>query len=80
MPAGAIETGEQEYTIRTKGRIENVYELENIPLNKRFNKIPLVLGDIADIELGQEKDLSLSRINGFKSVSFWIEKQNQRSF
>jgi multidrug efflux pump subunit AcrB len=78
LPAGAIETGEQEYTIRTKGRIENVYELENIPLNKRFNKIPLVLGDIADIELGQEKDLSLSRINGFKSVSFWIEKQKNK--
>ena len=78
LPAGAIETGEQEYTIRTKGRIENVYELENIPLNKRFNKIPLVLGDIADIELGQEEDLSLSRINGFKSVSFWIEKQKNK--
>ena len=59
-------------------RIENVYELENIPLNKRFNKIPLVLGDIADIELGQEEDLSLSRINGFKSVSFWIEKQKNK--
>ena len=38
----------------------------------------MVLGDIADIELGQEKDLSLSRINGFKSVSFWIEKQKNK--
>tara|TARA_Y100001970_G_scaffold147328_1_gene180883 strand:+ start:26944 stop:30006 length:3063 start_codon:yes stop_codon:yes gene_type:complete len=78
LPAGAIKTGEQEYTIRTKGRIESIYELENIPLNKRFNKIPLILGDIAKIELGQEKDLSLSRINGFKSVSFWIEKQKNK--
>lgn len=78
LPAGAIETGEQEYTIRTKGKIESVYELANVPLNKRFNKIPLILGDIATIELGQEKDLSLSRINGFKSVSFWIDKQKNK--
>ena len=78
LPAGAIETGEQEYTIRTKGKIESVYELANVPLNKRFNKIPLILGDIATIELGQEKDLSLSRINGFKSISFWIDKQKNK--
>jgi len=78
LPAGSIKTGEQEYSIRTKGKIESIYELENIPLNKKYNKIPLILKDIATIELGQEKDLSLSRINGFKSVSFWIEKQKNK--
>ena len=57
---------------------ENIFELENIPLNKKFNKIPLILKDVARIELGQEKDLSLSRINGFNSVSFWIEKQKNK--
>lgn len=78
LPAGSIKTGEQEYSIRTKGKIESIYELENVPLNKKYNKIPLILKDIATIELGQEKDLSLSRINGFKSVSFWIEKQKNK--
>ena len=78
LPAGAIELGEQEFTVRTKGKIENIFELENIPLNKKFNKIPLILKDVATIELGQEKDLSLSRINGFNSVSFWIEKQKNK--
>ena len=50
LPAGAIELGEQEFTVRTKGKIENIFELENIPLNKKFNKIPLILKDVATIE------------------------------
>ncbi|MEE2975785.1 MAG: efflux RND transporter permease subunit [Thermodesulfobacteriota bacterium] len=78
LPAGALELGNQEYTIRTKGKIESIYELEGIPLNKKINKMPMILKDIARIELGQEEDMTLSRINGFASISFWIEKQKNK--
>ena len=40
--------------------------------------MPMILKDIARIELGQEEDMTLSRINGFNSISFWIEKQKNK--
>ena len=39
----------------------------------RFNKFSRKFD--SNIYLGQEDDMSLSRINGLDSVSFWIEKQ-----
>ena len=75
LPAGAIGQGEQEFTVRTEGKIEKRKDLEEIPIKNLSSGITLRLKDISNIYLGQEDDMSLSRINGLDSVSFWIEKQ-----
>jgi len=78
LPAGAVNFGEQEFTIRTKGKIESIEELESIPIKFLSSDITLKLKDVSNIYLGQEQELSLSRINGLNSVSFWIEKQKSK--
>ena len=78
LPAGAISVGSQEFTVRTKGKVAGKPDLENLPIKSLNNGITLRLKDLATIELGQEDDLSLSRINGLDSVSFWIEKQKNK--
>mgnify|MGYP001204772402 CR=1 FL=1 len=75
LPAGAVNLGDQEFTVRTEGKIQDKKDIEQIPLKNLSNGTTLRLKDIANIYLGQQDDLSLSRINSMDSVSFWIEKQ-----
>ena len=73
FPGGKVEQGEFEYLIRTVGKIRNTEEILSIPLRAGTGQV--LIGQVAEVTLGTEKDVTRSRINGKPAISFLINKQ-----
>tara|TARA_R110002110_G_scaffold415860_1_gene658736 strand:- start:59681 stop:62812 length:3132 start_codon:yes stop_codon:yes gene_type:complete len=58
-----------EYTLRTKGRLQDVEEFENIVLRARSDGSAIYLRDIARVELGQSDYSFFGEINGEPAVN-----------
>ena len=59
-----IELGEAEYMIRAKGYVTSVDDLADIPIGRLFKGTPLLLRDIADIEIGPQMRRGIGELNG----------------
>lgn len=73
FPGGKVRQGEFEYLVRTKGRLRSAAEILSIPVGAGDNKA--LVGQVASVKLGTEKDVTRSRINGKSAISFFINKQ-----
>jgi Cu(I)/Ag(I) efflux system membrane protein CusA/SilA len=60
----AIEMGEAEYTVRAKGYIKSIQDIEQIPVGLGKNGIPILLKDIASVQLGPQMRRGLTELNG----------------
>ena len=58
-----------QYTIRYKGRLQQIEEFENIVIKALPNGQVLRLGEIANVELGRLAYTFNNRVNGHKSVT-----------
>ena len=63
---GSLQT---EYTLRTKGRLQDVEEFENIVLRARADGSAIYLRDVARVELGQSDYNFYGEINGKPAVN-----------
>lgn len=68
LPAGAIQAGEHEFLVRTKGQLYNGADFANIVVKTRSDGTRLRIGDIANINDGFVDLPILSRFNGKPSV------------
>lgn len=59
-----IEMGDAEYMIRSNGFIRNIEDIKNIPVSKGNNGIPILLKDIAHIQLGPQARRGIAELNG----------------
>jgi Cu(I)/Ag(I) efflux system membrane protein CusA/SilA len=62
--ASVIEMGEAEYMVRSSGYISSVEDLQQLPLKLNPQGTPLLLGDVADIQLGPQMRRGLSELDG----------------
>lgn len=62
--ASVIEMAEAEYIVRASGYIQHKDDLANIPLGVNRNGTPLLLADIADIQLGPQMRRGIAELNG----------------
>ena len=66
--ASVIEMAEAEYMIRTTGYISSKTDIENIPIglqmNSSQNGTPLLIKDIATVEIGPQMRRGLAELNG----------------
>jgi len=62
--ASVIEMGEAEYMVRTSGYISSIDDLKAIPLKVNSQGTPLLLGDIATINLGPQMRRGITELNG----------------
>ncbi|WP_432463727.1 efflux RND transporter permease subunit [Agarivorans sp. QJM3NY_33] len=62
--ASVIEMGEAEYMVRSSGYISSVEDLQQLPLKLNPQGIPLLLGDVADIQVGPQMRRGLSELDG----------------
>jgi Cu(I)/Ag(I) efflux system membrane protein CusA/SilA len=62
--ASVIEMGEAEYMVRTSGYIASIDDLKAIPLQVNAQGTPLLLGDVATINLGPQMRRGISELNG----------------
>ncbi|MDO8526932.1 MAG: efflux RND transporter permease subunit [Deltaproteobacteria bacterium] len=78
LPAGRIETSENELNIRTMGEALSVEEFGNILIPTRGNRpiyTPIHLKDVANVEEGLNDVRRMSRSNGKPAVGLGIRKQ-----
>ncbi|PSU32540.1 efflux RND transporter permease subunit [Photobacterium lutimaris] len=62
--ASVVELAEAEHMVRATGYVSNIDDLKNIPLKVTDKGTPLLLGDIADINLGPQMRRGISELNG----------------
>tara|TARA_R110002096_G_scaffold362527_2_gene555657 strand:- start:52 stop:3183 length:3132 start_codon:yes stop_codon:yes gene_type:complete len=62
--ASVVEMAEAEYMVRATGYIQNEEDLSNIPLGVNDNGTPLLLKDIADINIGPQMRRGVAELNG----------------
>ncbi|WP_444996892.1 efflux RND transporter permease subunit [Aliikangiella sp. IMCC44359] len=62
--ASVIEMAEAEYMVRATGYIKSKADLENIPLGVNQNGTPLLLKNIAEIDLGPQMRRGIAELNG----------------
>ena len=62
--ASVIEMAEAEYMVRTSGYIKGIKDLQNIPLAVNNRGIPVLLGDIAHIQIGPQMRRGIADLDG----------------
>ena len=62
--ASVIEVAEAEHMIRATGYLTDVADIESLPLKVTSTGTPLLLGDIADIQIGPQMRRGISEFNG----------------
>jgi Cu(I)/Ag(I) efflux system membrane protein CusA/SilA len=59
-----IEMAEAEYMVRASGYIQGIEDLEAIPVSVTENGTPILLSDVADIQIGPELRRGIGELNG----------------
>ena len=62
--ASVVEMAEAEYMVRVTGYLENKEDIGNIPLGMNVNGTPLLLKDIAKIDVGPQMRRGIAELNG----------------
>ncbi|KAB0300944.1 efflux RND transporter permease subunit [Vibrio fortis] len=62
--ASVIEVAEAEHMVRTSGYLSGIDDLKALPLKVTAKGTPLLLGDIADVNLGPQMRRGISELNG----------------
>ena len=62
--ASVVEVAEAEHMVQTTGYISSVADLKAIPLKMTTTGTPLLLGDVADIQIGPQMRRGISELNG----------------
>ncbi|MGR5251283.1 efflux RND transporter permease subunit [Vibrio astriarenae] len=62
--ASVIEQAEAEHMVRTTGYLTGVEDIQSLPLKVAETGTPLLLGDIAEINLGPQMRRGISEFNG----------------
>jgi HAE1 family hydrophobic/amphiphilic exporter-1 len=78
LPAGSIEQGQMDITIRTPGIYTNLDQLRNTVVAIR-EKAPIQLKEIAAVEDAWEKITRIVRVNGRPGVRLAVNKQSGKN-
>ncbi|MBF9000295.1 MULTISPECIES: efflux RND transporter permease subunit [Vibrio] len=62
--ASVVEVAEAEHMVRTNGYLSNVEDIRSIPLKMTSSGTPVLLGDVADINIGPQMRRGVSELNG----------------
>ena len=75
LPAGRIEDGNHELTVKTKGEVRTTGEIANIIISGLGGAV-VRISDVASVEDGAEEARSASALNGQAAVSLLVRKQS----
>ncbi len=64
-----VEMGEAEYMVRAHGYLESLQDFRNIPLSVSASGTPILLSDVAHIQLGPELRRGVAELNGEGEVA-----------
>ncbi len=75
LPAGSIDRGNYEVTIRTPGEYQGLEELRNTVIAERAGS-PITLREVAEVKDSWQKVTRIVRINGEPGVHMSVNKQS----
>lgn len=80
VPGGRLEAdaGRSEFSVKTKGEVEEVREFESIAVAFR-DGAPTRVGDIASVEDGMEDERSYAELDGRQGVALEVRRQSGRN-
>jgi Cu(I)/Ag(I) efflux system membrane protein CusA/SilA len=64
-----LELGEAEYMVRASGYLETLDDFRGIPLDATAAGVPVVLGDVARVQVGPEMRRGIAELNGQGEVA-----------
>jgi HAE1 family hydrophobic/amphiphilic exporter-1 len=73
LPAGSITSASQERIVQIKARLSAPQDFRNLIVARRGGK-PVTLGQVAEIEDGQQEEESVALINGQRALSIDVVK------
>jgi Cu(I)/Ag(I) efflux system membrane protein CusA/SilA len=62
--ASVVEMAEAEYMLRATGYLQSVEDIENIPLGVNQNGTPVLLKDVAEVQIGPQMRRGIAELNG----------------
>ncbi len=62
--ASVVEMAEAEYMVRVTGYLQEIQDLEQVPLGVNGNGVPLLLRDVAAIKMGPQMRRGIAELNG----------------
>lgn len=74
LPSGAVEHGDKNLNVRSKGEFNSVGEIENIPIVLPQGNI-IYIRDIAKVNEGYKDKSSINRMDGTNSIGLAIQKE-----
>ncbi len=74
-PGGRVETGTQEYVVKTKAEFESAEQFAAMIVTYR-NGAPVRVSDLGYVEDGLEEERTLARLNGTRAISLLVRRQS----
>jgi hydrophobic/amphiphilic exporter-1 (mainly G- bacteria), HAE1 family len=75
-PVGSIDQGATTLNVRSLGSFQTTDDLANLVVSQTTNGGPILLGDLASVQLGYKIQTQLQRLNGQDAVGLQIVKQS----
>lgn len=60
----SIEMGEAEYFVRSEGYLKSIRDIEQLPISLNKNGVPILLKDVATVQLGPQIRRGIAELNG----------------
>ena len=76
LPAPEVESATRNFTVRAEGRLSTVEEFRNLVVRRDGNDL-LRLGEVANVQMGVESDVSRLRANGKTAIGMGIIRQSK---
>ncbi len=79
LAAGDLKTASEKMLVRTVGEVKSAQELGGVVVRSSGSGRQVYLRDVAKIDDGWEEEVSRSRMNGRKSITFSLSKKSNAS-
>ncbi len=76
LPAGTVDSSTRNFSVRAEGRLSTVEQFRNLVIRRDGND-QLRLGDVANVQMGVETDISRLRANGRTAIGMGIIRQSK---
>jgi len=76
LPAGSVDSSTRNFTVRAEGRLSNVEEFRELVIRRDGNDL-LRLGEVANVQMGVESDVSRLRANGQTAIGMGVIRQSK---
>jgi HAE1 family hydrophobic/amphiphilic exporter-1 len=75
LPGGRLETDQQEWTLRTEGKLTSAEQFGALVVTERNGSV-IRMRDVASVEDGMADERTISRLNGRRGVALEVRRQS----